>query len=119
MEHGTCSMSLISLDDLITKWFNMISNDVTNLFIHIARLAVIDSLHEAVVSGFDECSATLTYLSDAIGLVHVCMEAVDVAADVDVDDVTFLEWSGVWDSMTDDLIDRSATTSWELVIIQR
>lgn len=97
----------------------MIGNDITNLFVHIPRLAVIDSFHEAVVGSFDECSAAFTYLSDAIGLVHVRMEAADITADVDVDDVTFLKWSGVWDSMTDDLIDRSATTPWELVIIQR
>ena len=42
-----------------------------------------------------------------------------VATNVYVDNISFLEGSGVWDSVTNYFVNRGAATSWEFIIVQR
>lgn len=46
------------------------------------------------------------------------MEAIFITTDIKVDNVAFYQWSGIWDSMTDDFVDGSAAAPWELIIIK-
>ena len=119
MEYRTCSMSLICFNNLISKWLHMIRNNITNFFIHISRFTIGNWFHEAIVCCFYQCSTTFWYFSNAVSFIHVWVESIVVATDIDVYDVTFLKFPLVWDSMTNDFIDGGAATSWELIIVQR
>ena len=119
MEHGTCSMTLISLDNLVTKWFTMISNNISNLSVHFTWCTVSDTLHQAIVSCFDQSSWTFWSFPDAICFVHISVEPiVVVTTDINVYDISLLKRSSIWDSVTNDFVDWGATTSWELIIVQ-
>ena len=47
------------------------------------------------------------------------MEPILVGSHIQVDYVSLLKGSSVWDSMTDNLIHRGTATPWEAIVVQR
>jgi len=45
------------------------------------------------------------------------MESFVITTDINIDDVTVYQRSGVWNSVTDDFIDGGAAASWVLVVV--
>lgn len=60
----------------------------------------------------------LTTLPDQEGFIEIRMEALFIDTDIYVQDVSFLERSGVRDPMTDHFIHTCADTFRELVVVQ-
>ena len=57
-------------------------------------------------------------ISNAESLVHISMMSVNVSSDIKVNNITILQRSSVWDSVTDNLINGGATTAREIIIVQ-
>jgi len=117
MEQTAYTMSLIVSDDAVALGLCDFGDDVADFSIHGARPTNFDSFHQALISCVDKSNACVVYLTHAICFVEVSMEAVLVATDVQVDDVTILEWPGIRDAVADDFVDGGAAASWEFVVV--
>jgi hypothetical protein len=118
MEHLSYSMPCIRSNNRITKRFYMSCYNISTLSIHISRFAVSYGLHEGIIGCLNKSSAALADLADAISLIHISMEAIDVAADIKVDNVSLFKRPGVRDAVADALIYTCAAAAREVVVVQ-
>ena len=119
MEHGSDAVACVTTHYRVAQWFDVAGYDVAALLVHVSWLAVRDGLHEAVVSSLNERARRLTHLTYAICFIHVRMIPILVHTHIQIHYIAFFERARVGYSMTNALIDRSATASRELVVVQR
>ena len=113
MKHCTCSVSLICLDYLISKRFAMISNNITNLFVHSPWFAIGDRFHQAIICCFNQSSRTFRSFSNTICFIHICMKSLMIATYININQIPFYKRSCIWDTVTNYFINWCATTSWK------
>jgi len=119
MENLTDSMSSVASNDGVAERFGVIGDNVTKLTVHGVGLAIRNSLHQGVVSGFDELTGRFGNLADTVSLVQIAMVPIDIGCHIKVHNVAFLQGSRVGNSVANDLIDGSAAGSGECVVVQR
>jgi uncharacterized protein YoxC len=83
----------------------MIGYDVAHLAIHVARLAVLDTLLQTIISCLNKFPRTFAHLSHTISLVEISVESILEHANINVDDVSFLQRSRVGDSVANYFVD--------------
>lgn len=66
-------------------------------------------LHQAL--GF------VVYLSNSKGFVEVCMGSVKETGDIDIQDVPFHQFSGVWNPVTDDFVNACTNALWKVMVL--
>lgn len=102
MEHRPDAMSAELLDGGKSLGDDVILNDRANVLVVVAGLDEIHRLDPAIVRGLEELPAGLVGLASHEHFGTISVISVEVARNVNVDDVTFFQFTIVGDSMADD-----------------
>ena len=119
MENATDAMACVGANNGVAAWLDRVCNDVADLSVHLVGAAVLDRLHQAFVSLLDEVDARLGHIAQEVGLIQVSVEAIVVGSHVQIDNISILQRSRVWNAVADDLIDGRAAAPWEVIIVPR
>ena len=119
MENATDAMTCVGAYNGVAARLNRVCNDIADLSVHLVGAAVLDRLHQAFVSLLYEVDTRLGNIAYEIGLIQVSMEAIVVGSHVQIDNISILQRSRVWNAVADDLINRCAATPWEVIVVPR
>ena len=119
MENATDAMACVGANNGVTAWLNRVCYDIADLSVHLVGSAVLDRLHQAFVSLLDEVDTRLGHIAHEVGLIQVSMEAIVVGSHVQIDNISILQWSRVWNAVADDLINGRAAAPWEVIVVPR
>ena len=118
VENFSNSMSSIRTHNLKAFSLNMVCYNIATFSVHCVWFTVINCFLKWFVSCFDKHLWWLTDFSDKVSFIQVSVEAIIVCSHIKVNDVAFLQWPCIGNSMTDDFINWCTTTSWEAIVIE-
>lgn len=104
VEEFTNSVSTISSIYGQSSLIDVLANDVSYISVHGSRLADLNSLLKALIGLGDQEFTRLSDLSNQISLIQINIEPVLEHCDIQVDNISILEGSAVWNSVANDLI---------------
>lgn len=122
MEVCVDSVPDVGLDNSKILSFGMLLDDVAKLFDGDARLDVGNSFLETLASGLDETDIVwvgfraVTYV---VGLIEITMITFVEQRDVEVENVSVLQWALIWNAVADDFIHRTAVRLGKVVVVER
>lgn len=101
------AMATISLDHAAVLSLRMLLDDIAWVSEEHARFNKLNRLVEALSRGFDDAHTVgvgQRFLANVICLIQIAVEAAVVKSNVDIENVTILEYSLIWNAVTNDLI---------------
>lgn len=108
VEHHSASVSTVSSNYWMPFFFNISAYQITDLSVHYPWLAEFNYLLQRIVSIGDQLFWRFRgILTNEECLIEIAMIPFEVHWNVNITDIPILEWSQVWNSMTDHLIHRS------------
>lgn len=107
MEQFSSSMSTVGPIDTETVLLNELSDHIANISVHSSGLANSDCLFQTFIRFGNEEFTAFGNFPDQISLIEINVEPILVDSDIEVDNITILQWSAVGDTVTNDFINRS------------
>ena len=82
MEDATDAVTSIRAHYAVSTWLNCVSNDVSDLTVHLIRGTVLNRVHQTFICLLDECLARLCNIANQISLIQITVEALVVCSHV-------------------------------------
>ena len=121
MKHGPYAVAAERFDSRKSLLRNVVLDDGPNVFVIVARFHEIERLNPAIVRGLQQPTPFVVqsfFPSHYEHFAAIAVVSIQVARNIDVHNVPFLQWSVIRDSVTDDLVDGRTTALWEVMIVQ-
>lgn len=120
MEQLVYTVTAVCSDDAQLSSLGKLLDNVSWLTEWHAWLDDGDGLVETLSRGLNQHDVLLGVClwSDVVGLVDVAVVTFVVESNVNVDDITVLKWSLIWDTVADDFVDGGAHRLWETAVVQ-
>lgn len=121
MEKSVDTMTAVSLDRAATLRFGVLLDDVTVVAVCSSWFGDLNSLIETLSSGLyytDGIRVGECLIPDIIGLINIAMKAFVIERYINVDDVAVFQNVLIWNTVTDDLVDRCANRFGEIAVVE-
>lgn len=73
---------------------------------------------QTFTSSINQLAALFVNIANEIRFVQVSVVSVQVAGHIEIDNIAILQWSLIWDTVTNDFVDRCTARLGEVVIVQ-
>lgn len=101
------------------SFHNNVFNDTTDILVVVARFAKLHGRYPAIICCLQQFLGSLIRFASNKHFRAVTVVAIQVARNVEIDQVAFIELAIIWNAMADYLIDRGTARFGKSVVVER
>jgi len=119
VEHGADTVAAVFADHRVAVFLRVLLDHFADVTQSGAGTHQFDALVQAFLGNPAELFRPFRHFANQEHLAGVAVVAILDHGDIDIDDVTFLEWLVVGDAMADHMVDRRADGLGEALVVER